>query len=282
MDKYNIAAQKSAVEVTKTFSTSFGLASKFFDKSIRQDIYNIYGLVRLGDEIVDSYMGKQAEEYLTKLEQEVYDALKSGYSTNLIVHAFAISAIKFGIDDSRIKPFFDSMRMDLTLKKHTQQSYEDYIYGSAEVIGLMCLRVFVDGKDVEYEKLKNGAQALGAAFQKVNFLRDLAADHKDLDRFYFPGTTFEAFDDVQKNIVVADIEANFTEANRAAASLPNNSKLPVRIAYVYFSELLSILKSKNANEIKAHRFRVSDSRKIYLIAKTAALVKLGYKWGSKK
>jgi len=270
MEAYNQASERATKEVTNTFSTSFGMASKFFHKSIRQDIYNIYGLVRLADEIVDSYMGSDAEKVLNELEKEVYRAVKTGFSANLIVHAFAMTAKKYSFPKTLIEPFFESMRSDLTVSRHSKRSYEEYIYGSAEVVGLMCLRVFINGDEERYTELAPGAKALGAAFQKVNFLRDLAEDEYKLGRFYFPNTTFKAFNGAEKRAVEADIMIDFKKAKPVISQLPKNSKLAVHIAYVYFFKLLEKIETTNVKELKKKRVRLNNGYKLWLIFKTWA------------
>jgi len=271
MDSYNLAAQTAAKDVTNTFSTSFGMASRFFAKNIRQDIYNIYGLVRLADEIVDTYTGGDAGKLLSDLESDVYASIESGYSTNLIVHAFAMTAKKYDIAKPLIEPFFASMRTDLTLKSHSQKSYQKYIYGSAEVVGLMCLKVFVEGNGKAYKDLKLGARALGSAFQKVNFLRDLAEDHEQLSRFYFPESSFDNFDEVEKRKVEQDILNDFAKANPAVNKLPKNSRLPVRIACVYFFELLEKIQNTPVDDVKKNRVRLSNGYKLWVILRVWAI-----------
>lgn len=199
---------------------------------MRKHIYNIYGLVRAVDEIVNSYNGTDQREQLDNLERVVYAALARGYSANLLVHAFQNTAVRYGISQKLIAPFFDSMRTDITARTFTATQYKTYIHGSAEVVGLMCLRVFVND-ETAYRNLQDGATALGAAFQKVNFLRDIAFDHNHLHRFYFPGTTYEKFDDAAKNAVVADIYNEFHTAKQALDRLPKNSRPLVLAAYRY-------------------------------------------------
>ncbi len=264
-DTYNAAAQATARLVMQRFSTSFGLASRLFDSSIRQDIYNVYGLVRVADEIVDSYLGSDARAQLDALETEVYAAVSSGFSTNLIVHAYCLSARKYTIDNALVKAFFASMRMDLTPETYKTTEYETYIYGSAEVIGLMCLAVFCQGDAAQYAELSPGASALGAAFQKVNFLRDMAADHELLGRYYFPVGTYEGFDETTKLAIITDIKADFVIARNAIGQLPATAQPAVRAAYRYFLELLNKLGDTPAAEIKTTRIRVSNKRKLQIL-----------------
>lgn len=267
MDQYNLVAAQVCQLVTNSYSTSFGTATKLFPKTIRQDIYNIYGLVRLADEIVDTYLGADAAEQLDGLEQETYRALDSGYSTNLIVHAFAQTAVKSNIGQELIAPFFYSMRLDTTPQHYTPELYARYIDGSAEVVGLMCVKVFVT-TDAEYTHLEPGARALGAAFQKVNFLRDLAADQANLERYYFPGSSFTTFDEATKLTIINDIESDFVIAKHAIAQLPASARPAVSAAYSYYSRLLRKLKSTTADELLQKRVRINNVIKIGLLAKT--------------
>ena len=274
MDTYDAAAQATARIVMQRFSTSFGLASRLFNSSIRQDIYNVYGLVRVADEIVDSYQGLDARAQLDDLEAEVYAAVSSGFSTNLIVHAYCLSARKFSINDALVKSFFASMRMDLTPETYKTSEYETYIYGSAEVVGLMCLAVFCQGDANRYAELRQGASALGAAFQKVNFLRDMAADHEILGRYYFPIGSYERFDEVAKLAIISDINADFAVAKPAIAQLPASAQPAVRAAYRYYLELLNKLSLTPAAEIKTTRIRVTDTRKLAILVGTGLKHKL--------
>ncbi len=269
MELYDQVAYENSRHLTLRYSTSFGISSYFFSKSIQSHIYAVYALVRIADEIVDTYAGKEAPMLLDDLEALVYQTLKSGYSTDLVVHAFAKTARAYGIDRTLIKPFFDSMRMDLEPKKYRSSDYEAYIYGSAEVVGLMCLRVFLDGDDTEYNRLSKGAGALGSAYQKVNFLRDLADDYKVLGRLYFPGVTYDAFDESVKQRIIKDIKNDFTAALPALKELPRSSRKATLMSYVYYTELLKKLERTPAETIKQTRIRVSSGRKFALLLKTA-------------
>lgn len=268
MDLYDAVAYENSRHLTLRYSTSFGVSSRFFSKDIKPHIYAIYGLVRIADEIVDTYKGTDAGEQLDRLEAETYRAITVVYSTNPIVHAFAKTAVKYGIDASLIQPFFNSMRMDLHPKTYTDDSYESYIYGSAEVVGLMCLRVFTDGDTKLYDDLMDGASALGAAYQKVNFLRDMAADYTVLGRLYFPGRHFETFNDHDKNEIIADIEADFQRALPALKKLPRSCRTATIVSFVYYSELLNNLKQTPTETIKRTRIRVPSRRKLTLLIQT--------------
>lgn len=267
MDQYGQVAGQVARLVTNSYSTSFGTATKLFPRAIRQDIYNIYGLVRIADEIVDTYLGSDSAQQLANLEQETYRALNSGYSANLIVHAFVQTARRYHIGQDLIKPFFYSMHLDTSPQHYTPELYAQYIDGSAEVVGLMCLKVFV-ATEAEYQHLEPGARALGAAFQKVNFLRDLAADQANLERYYFPGSSFTSFDDNVKADIVRDIEADFAVAKQAIPQLPASARPAVSTAYRYFERLLAKLKAAPAAELLQKRVRLNNAVKLSLLSRT--------------
>lgn len=267
---YDQVAYRASRSLTLSYSSSFGTSSRFLSADIRPHIYAIYGLVRIADEIVDTYRGENAGSLLDKLEVEVYETIQSGYSANLIVHAFAQTARQFGIGKDLIAPFFASMRVDLLPATYDDQKYKDYIYGSAVVVGLMCLRVFLSGDQSQYEMLKDGASALGSAYQKVNFLRDLAADCKGLGRLYFPGVSFETFDDAAKQAIVDDIKSEFELALPAIKQLPGSSRTATMISYAYYRRLLEKLEATAAQTIKTSRVRVSTLNKLLLTAKVAA------------
>ncbi len=270
-DLYTVTAFETSKRLTENYSTSFSSASKLFSAPLRPHIYNIYGLVRIADEIVDTYKQKPSNALLNDLEKEVYEAIERGYSTNLIVHAFAVTAAAYGIGPELIKPFFDSMRIDAPGSTYKTKDYQRYIHGSAEVVGLMCLRVFCQGDKKEYAKLKKGAQALGSAFQKVNFLRDIRADHLELGRYYFPIGSYDDFDDDVKNSIITDITEDFLIAKEAIDQLPPSAKAAVKVAYHYYLELLDMLRRASAAQIKQSRLSVPSSRKIKILAQ----VKLG-------
>lgn len=265
MDNYNLAAERASRVVTNTFSTSFSSAITLFDKSIRQDIYNIYGLVRIADEIVDSYAAKGTAAILKDLESEVYDSLTRGFSSNIVVHAFCMTARKFAIDASLIRPFFRSMYVDISAKTFTQEEYDTYIYGSAEVVGLMCLRVFTAGDTKTYDQLKGGASALGSAFQKVNFLRDLSDDYRTRGRYYFPIGSYEHFDEPTKSEIIVDIRNDLGRAEIAIAKLPDNARLATRLAYDYYQTLLLRLEQLPVSTLLEKRVSVSKSTKLRLL-----------------
>lgn len=266
MELYTDTSYELSRTLTLRFSTSFGKSSKLFAPEMQKHIYAIYGLVRIADEIVDTYEGGNKAALLTSLEKETYAAIRSGYSTNPIVHAFALTAHRFGIDESLIGPFFESMRMDLRPLKYTQELYETYIYGSAEVIGLMCLKVFVASDAAQYKRLSTESKALGSAYQKVNFLRDIASDFKDRGRVYFPGVTFGSFDENAKANIIKDIKKDFKKAAPALRKLPKVAQKAVSLSYDYYLELLKKLEETPAETIRSSRVRVSDLAKAKIFA----------------
>lgn len=271
MDEYDRAAQLASTVITQTYSTSFSSAIKLFHKPLRPHIYNIYGLVRIADEIVDTYQEADSAQLLDDLESEVYAALERGFSTNVVVQSFCITANSFSISKNLIKPFFASMRMDLHKKTFTAGQYKTYIHGSAEVIGLMCLKVFVGGDQAQYTSLENGAAALGSAFQKVNFLRDLCDDYTTRGRYYFPIGSFETFDDVTKSKIISNIRADFKQAAPAIAKLPPSAQSATQLAYTYYSRLLRKLERTPASTIRQNRVRLNRATKLWLLTR----VKLG-------
>lgn len=268
MELYRTVSYDLGRRLTKEYSTSFSMSSRLFAKSIRSDIYAIYSLVRIADEIVDSYDGSDDEKHilLDGLEQETYLAVERQYSANPIVHAFALTAKSCSIDQTLIAPFFASMRMDIG-RQYRPQNYQEYIYGSAEVVGLMCLKVFCDGNDEQYQRLATGARKLGSAYQKVNFLRDFAADYKQLERVYFPGVEFDSFSDEQKRAIEQDIESEFVVANEYIGKLPVTARRAVLASWVYYRELLKAIQKTSVKDLRSSRARVSNARKLWLLVK---------------
>ncbi len=266
MDQYTDVCYDTARTITLRYSTSFGKSSRLFSKAIRKHIYAIYGLVRVADEVVDTYQGKNTARVIKELEAHTLHALKTGFSPNPLVHAFVVTAKRYGIGRDLIRPFFKSMRMDIKPKTYGRHLYAVYIYGSAEVIGLMCLKVFCDDP-VQYKQLENGARSLGSAYQKVNFLRDVKADYEERGRVYFPGIHFDTFNDRQKNIIIKDIRKDFQKAKTSVNDLPKNARAAVALSYAYYSELLKKLDRASVEDIKSSRIRVATFRKIALLAK---------------
>jgi 15-cis-phytoene synthase len=260
-----------AEEYTKRYSTSFSLSSRLFSSAIRPHIYAIYGLVRMADEIVDTFAGttQQKAKLLNELQGSVHDGIAAGYNTNPMLHAFIATAIEYNIDRTLIDPFFESMRMDLTPFVATQKLYEKYIFGSAEVIGLMCLKVFVAGDRERYHELQSGAQALGSAYQKVNFLRDMASDYAERGRMYFPGVAYNSMSEADKNDIVNDIRTDFTLAEKAIPELPRSARIAVRSSYLIYSKLLHKLSRQSVEDIKSERIRVPALHKMACLIKAS-------------
>lgn len=254
--------------VTKTYSTSFSAAVKMLAPNIRQDIYNIYGFVRFADEIVDTFHDFNKEELFEMFEKDLLSALENKISLNPILNSFQYTVHRFSIPMSMINAFMNSMRLDLHKSEYkTVDEYNEYIYGSADVVGLMCLKVFVNGNDTQFQELELSAMRLGSAFQKVNFLRDLKADFEDLNRTYFPNTDLSKLDEHSKNEIIAEIEADFAAGFEGILKLPLEAKFGVYTAFVYYKKLLSKLKKTPSTEIKNTRIRVADYQKIGLLAK---------------
>ena len=255
--------------VTNSYSTSFSLATKMLSKSIRQDIYNIYGFVRFADEIVDTFHDYNKKELLERFIDELNYSLKNKISSNPILNSFQNTVNKYNIDYELISSFLKSMKMDLKkIKYNSEKEYQEYIYGSADVVGLMCLKVFLDGNEKYYQKLKPNAMALGSAFQKVNFLRDLNADFHELNRTYFPNLDFKNFNDDSKKLILNDIENDFRNALIGIQKLPNNSKFGVYAAYKYYKRLLKKLKKTSFIRIKNERIRVPNYQKVDVLARS--------------
>ncbi|NBL66039.1 squalene/phytoene synthase family protein [Flavobacterium sp. NST-5] len=264
---FDSVSNHCCTSVTRAYSTSFSTAVKILSPSIRQDIYNIYGFVRLADEIVDSFHDYPKEILFDDFEKDLYNALKNGISLNPILNAFQSTVRKHNISQNLIESFMKSMRMDLSKTEYkTTQEYLDYIYGSADVVGLMCLQVFVGGDEKEYGKLKNSAMKLGSAFQKINFLRDLKADFEGLSRTYFPETNLHELDENAKKKIVDEIELDLQQGYEGILQLPIEAKFGVYTAYIYYKTLLSKLKKTPSAEIKNARIRVSDYQKVGLFA----------------
>ena len=261
--------------VTKSYSTSFSLAVKMLAPSIREDIYNIYGFVRFADEIVDSFHGYQKEQLIQDFETDYYKALESDISLNPILNAFQITVKKNNISDDLVQAFLKSMKMDLVKSEYnTKAEYDDYIYGSANVVGLMCLKVFVQGNQEKYDALKDEAMRLGSAFQKVNFLRDLKDDNLVLNRNYFPGVDLRSFDDEAKKAIIAEIDEDFKAAREGIKKLPLEAKFGVFTAYVYYKKLLNKLERTPSHKIGTSRIRVSNYSKAGLLAQSFVTYKL--------
>jgi len=262
--------------VTKSYSTSFSLAVNMLSPKIRTDIYNIYGFVRFADEIVDTFHDFDKEILMANFERDYYLAKAQGISLNPILNSFQQTVTKYNISDDMIQAFLKSMKADLHKTEYqTKAEYDEYIYGSADVVGLMCLKVFVDGDEKKYEELKDAAMRLGSAFQKVNFLRDLKADYEELNRSYFPNVDLGQLDAASKQIIIDEIEADFDYAySEGILKLPVEAKFGVYMAYRYYRRLLKKLKSVPSEKIMDTRIRISDPMKINLLARSYVKYKL--------
>jgi phytoene/squalene synthetase len=249
---------------TKRYSTSFSLGISFLDKSLHKPIYAIYGFVRFADEIVDSFHGFNKTELLADFKKQTYQSIEDGISLNPILNSFQWAVNKYNIDHELIETFLQSMEMDLDKQTYDASKYELYILGSAEVVGLMCLRIFVDGNQAEYERLKPAAMKLGSAFQKINFLRDLKADYKELGRTYFPGIDLNDFNLATKIDIEADIEIDFQLGLEGIKQLPKKARFGVYMAYIYYYKLFKKIKSTSAQTILHERIRIPNNKKYRL------------------
>ncbi|WP_282786565.1 phytoene/squalene synthase family protein [Flavobacterium croceum] len=271
---------KSSLEccktITKLYSTSFSLAIQLLAPKIRKDIYTIYGFVRCADEIVDTFDDFDQELLLTEFELEYHKALERKISLNPVLNAFQEVVHRFEMQDL-VVPFLKSMRMDLHKKNYlTKAEYEAYIYGSADVVGLMCLMVFVDGDKQRYNELKDSAMRLGSAFQKVNFLRDLQHDYESLGRVYFPGVDLKNLSQAEKHKIILEIEDDFNAALLGIKKLPKEAKFGVYTAYKYYKSLLEKIKQTQPEEILSKRIRVHDWKKLFIIGKSYVKYQLNY------
>lgn len=267
---YDRVALASASVVIEEYSTSFGWATRLLGSDLRGHIRAIYALVRVADELVDDMSQEWPQQaratLLDELEADTLRAVETGVSANLVVHAFALTARQFGISPEEIRPFFTSMRADLSVQSHDAASLASYVYGSAEVVGLMCLRVFVGGDEATYQELRPGALRLGAAFQKVNFLRDLNADQRDLSRTYLPDSDPAAFDDAARDAILDDVDRDLAVALTYLTQLPRSSRIAVRAAHGFYSELSRRLRATPARDIAHRRVRVPNPVKARIVA----------------
>ena len=265
---YQVSESCSRI-VTESYSTSFTLATKMLDSSIRQDIYNIYGFVRFADEIVDSFHDFNKEELLNLFELDLKKSIKDKISLNPILNSFQKTLNKYEIDYELVNSFLKSMKSDLNKKQYlSSEEFDEYVYGSADVVGLMCLKVFVKGDKKQYDNLKPYAMSLGSAFQKVNFLRDLKADHDGLNRSYFPNLDIDKFDEKSKTIILNEINNDFSHALKGIFLLPTSARFGVYTAYKYYLKLLNKLKNTNPLKIKSTRIRVPNYQKINVLARS--------------
>jgi len=264
-EKYdNLSAECSRL-TTLRYSTSFSLGIYFLHKKLRQPIYSIYGFVRLADEIVDSFHGFDKAYLLEKFRKDCYESIEHGISLNPILHSFQQVVNEYNIETELVDLFLDSMEMDLKEEQYTPDKYNKYILGSAQVVGLMCLRVFTSGDKNAYDQLRESAMLLGSAFQKVNFLRDLNADYQLLNRSYFPGVDLSAFGDVQKQQIENEIEGEFRAALQGIRRLPCEARSGVYLAYIYYLELFKKIKKASAKKVMNERIRISNGHKVGLM-----------------
>lgn len=255
-------------KISLNYSTSFSLGIKLLAKEYRWAVFSTYGFVRLADEIVDTFHGFNKERLLADFKKQTYQAIEDGISTNPVLHSFQMAANQFGIGNDLIEPFFNSMEEDLAKTTHDEISYNEYIYGSAEVVGLMCLKIFCKGDDVQYTSLVPFARSLGAAFQKVNFLRDIKSDVEERGRVYFPNIDFTQFTDVKKMDIIHDVKKDFDHALIGIKKLPMGCRLGVYTAYIYYLKLLEKIERTTAEEILQSRIRIPNSQKMVLLAKS--------------
>ncbi len=262
---YDKVSRRTSRMITKSYSTSFSLGILALDRSLHDHIYAIYGFVRFADEIVDTFHDYDKKWLLDDFRRQTYEAIENQISLNPVLNAFQETVRQFNIDKELIDTFLHSMEMDLNPLQYTDEKYEEYILGSAEVVGLMCLKVFCYGNEAQYEALKHNAMKLGSAFQKINFLRDLKADYQALGRVYFPGVNMDAFDDQTKREIELDIEKDFHTGYEGIIQLPKKARFGVYIAYVYYYALFQKIKATPAHVIMNQRVRIPNSGKYSLL-----------------
>jgi phytoene synthase len=262
---YDKVSRTASKMVTNNYSTSFSLGIYCLDKKYHEAIYAIYGFVRLADEIVDTFHDSPKEALLDEFEKDTFIAIERGISLNPILHSFQWAVNTYNIDHENIRTFLRSMRMDLSERSYDLDGYEDYILGSAEVVGLMCLRVFVEGNEEKYQNLREPAMKLGSAFQKINFLRDLHADYFQLGRVYFPGIDMKSFDEATKKEIEQDIEIDFKAGFEGIKKLPKGVRFGVYVAYVYYYALFQRIKGLEPSVILSERVRIPNRKKYRLL-----------------
>jgi phytoene/squalene synthetase len=264
MDLYSDTCFECSKLITKRYSTSFSLGIKAFDKKYRSPIYAVYGYVRYADEIVDTFHNHDKVKLFDAFKADTITAIEQGISLNPVLHSFQDTVNRYNIPMHLVEAFWKSMEMDLDINKYEENSYKEYIYGSAEVVGLMCLMIFCDGVASEYDRLSPFAKSLGAAFQKINFLRDIKSDYQERGRVYFPNVEFTEFCETQKKEIELDIKKDFDHAYEGIKQLPEGARLGVYIAYRYYLDLFRKIKNLPASEISKKRIRVGDTRKALL------------------
>ncbi len=276
MDLYSTTTFKCSKLITRHYSTSFTLGIRTLDKKFHYPIYAIYGFVRYADEIVDTFHKHDKKVLLKRFWNDTYTAIDEGISLNPVLHSFQQVVNNYHIERELIESFLVSMEMDLSKDTYNQQSYEKYIYGSAEVVGLMCLRVFCEGDNEKYNTLREPARKLGAAFQKVNFLRDIQSDFEERGRTYFPGVDFNAFTEKDKRAIEQDIQNDFNEAYAGIVMLPKGARLGVYLAYIYYLKLFRKIKNLPPERILNERIRIPDSNKLALLTRTYFMHRLNF------
>lgn len=264
LELYNNVSESCSRLITCEYSTSFSLGIRSLHRSLRQPVYSVYGFVRVADEIVDTFHDYDKEELFERFREETRRAVREKISSNPVLQAYQLVVHRYNIDDELTEAFLRSMEMDLEKREYNSSEYSEYIYGSAEVVGLMCLKIFCDGDNVRYGELKPYARRLGAAFQKINFLRDIGSDYYDRGRVYFPGIDFEVFTEEQKRSIEADIAEDFREALKGIEMLDRRSRFGVWLAYLYYIALFRKIRRAPASEVLTRRFRVSDIGKLLL------------------
>jgi phytoene synthase len=264
---FHEVSQECSRITTEKYSTSFSSSIRLLHKDLRVPIFNIYGFVRFADEIVDTFHGFDKATLFNEFKVATYQAIERKISLNPILHSFQLTVNQYHIDLKLIDAFLYSMELDLNKRAYDRSGYEEYIYGSAEVVGLMCLSVFCEGNKSEYEKLRPSAKSLGAAFQKVNFLRDLKADFEGLDRVYFPDCDFSNFTTEDKLMIEADIQKDFDDAYAGIIQLPLKARFGVYVAYKYYLSLFKKIKKIAPQQILEERIRIPDYGKAYILAK---------------
>jgi phytoene synthase len=267
IDLFHEVSQDCSRITTEKYSTSFSSAIRLLHKDLRAPVFNVYGFVRFADEIVDTFHAYDKKALLQEFKEETFRAIKRRISVNPVLHSFQLTVNEYGIDQELIGSFFNSMELDLNKRSYDKAGYEEYIYGSAETVGLMCLHVFCGGDKNAYEKLKPFARSLGAAFQKVNFLRDLKADHEGLERVYFPGCDLLNFTAADKAMIENEIQENFDEAFEGIVLLPAKARFGVYVAYKYYLSLFKKIKKTEPQHIIASRIRITDYHKFFIVAK---------------
>lgn len=272
---FNRVSESCSVITTRQYSTSFSTAIRLLHKDMRQPICNIYGFVRFADEIVDTFHDFNKEELLAEFKAETYKAIERKISLNPILQSFQKTINEYNIDNNLIEAFFRSMAMDLDIKTYDNTNFGEYIYGSAEVVGLMCLYVFCEGDKVKYENLKAPARSLGAAFQKVNFLRDLKSDYNGLSRMYFPGCDFNNFTEMDKQEIEKNIHADFNDAYKGILHLPFKSRFGVYVAYKYYLSLFKKIRKMKPKRILEERIRIPNYMKAMIILRAGVKNQIG-------